>query len=324
MKRIGVILTLLMVLSSGAFCKEMDANQIIAKWNQAERTAKYIANEVTILQGYGGLKSREIVYHDGINGSRIEYTYPPKMKGTVIVDDGKQCVYYSPSEKRMTVGPSRLAMMKKYNSKKASSADHISAQLRGKGNVAGRSAYIVESRFKFNPHKYGKVWIDDEKWVRLKSQEIASNGRVLSSSYYTSIRFVDSIPSSKFTIRRKPGIKVEQMRNPWLMPLERAKTLVDFKVVEPSYVPNGYKQIGSMVVPFRQGRILGIRYSNGANGFTIFESSDDVLEPGFLRKLHEGPVKSSDEVYSCRIKGLNVTIVGAISTAEMEKITESM
>lgn len=313
------------IIASGAAAEKIDGRTVLQNMMESEKSAIYIANEVTYINESKELTSEQTIYHSGITGNRIEYTSPAKLKGMVMADNGTQSVFYNPKIKKMTIGPSWLSMMKGHKwSQPPMLPGEPTPEIKGIETIAGRRAYVVEIKPPFGQQRYRKLWIDKEKWVHLKTEELTNNGEVKSRSFFKKIKFVKSIPASRFTVKLGHDIKVEQMPGPVFLTIDQARNAVKFRIIQPSYLPKGFKPVGAAVFPFRGGKIAGIRYTDGVNAFTIFQSQQTALEPGFLKRLHYGPIRSGGGIYSWRNGNLNLTIVGRISSDEIHKISDSM
>ncbi len=167
--------------------------------------------------------------------------------------------------------------------------------------------------------------MDADKWIKLKTEDIAPDGTVVSTSYYTRINFVRSVAKEKFHLEPPPGVRVEQTHcRPQLMPIEKARDKVSFRILEPGYVPPGFKLAGAAVMPFRGSHLVALRYTDGVSSFSVFETPERILSRRFLERLHEGPVRPGKGVYSWRRDRLNLTIVGSIPSDRIRRIAYSV
>lgn len=325
MKRFGLLIAVTAMIISGAAAEQIDGKTVLHNMMEAEKSAVYIAKEATYINEFSELRSEQTIYHSGVKGNRIEYTSPAKLKGIVITDNGSQSIFYNPIIKKMTIGPSWIGMMKGYKGVHPPMPNvDANAEIKGTESVAGRQAYIVEIKPSFGLKRYRRIWIDKQRWIHLRTEEFTETGQIKSKSYFKSISFVKSIPVSMFTVKPGRDIQVEQMPGPVIITVDQAKSAVKFRILQPSYLPKGFKNVGAAIIPFRSDKIIGIRYSDGVNAFTIFQSPQEILEKGFLQRLHEGPIKSGGEMYSWRNGNLNLTIVGRVPPNEIRRISNSM
>jgi len=327
-KSMADILALLLILAAGAsFAQQIDGGTVLKNMLEAEGKVAFTAHQVTTLARGPSLTSEQIVYRDGFKGMRMEYIEPPPLKGEIMADDGRVLAHFIPSKKVVEMHPSRLAGLRQ-RTEQASPAfrrGHLGIELVGKDKIAGRTAYVIEVKPKErHPGPTRKFWVDAEKWIKLKTEDIAPDGTVVSMSYYTRIDFVDSIAEEKFRFQPPPDVRVERETISAPLSIEKARRMVNFRILEPSYVPPGFKRVSAAVVPFRHGKLVNLRYTDGVSSFSLFQTPGHVLNPRFLERLHEGPMRHGTGVYSWRHGDLNLTIVGQLPTDQMRRIAASM
>ena len=316
---------ILVLAASQAYA--IDGRTVLANMLKAEGRVSYIAHEVTTLAREPAVTSEQTVYRAGFKGMRTEYTQPDILKGEIRADDGRVLAHLIPRARVLETRPSRIAEMREWaeHSEGALQRGDIEIELVGKDKIAGRNAYVLELKPKHHHHGKRKFWVDTEKWVKLRTEDITPEGTVASMSYYTKIEFVKTIPDEKFRIEAPEGYRVERESGPpHTMPLEQAKQAAGFRVLEPSYLPPGFKVAGAAVMPFRGGKIVSIRYTDGVNTLSLFQARGDMLNPRFLRRLHEGPVQPGRGVYSWRKGDLNLTIISRISMDDIRRVAASV
>ena len=306
----------------------IDGRTVLANMLKAENSATYIAHEVTTLAREPAVTSEQTVYRAGFKGMRIEYTEPSILKGEVRADNGRVLVHIIPKDRLVIKRPSRIAGMREWaeHSLDALQEGDLKVELVGKDKIAGRNAYVLElAPGTRHHHDKRKLWVDTEKWVKLRTEDITPEGTVTSMSYYTKIEFVRRISDDKFRVQPPEGYRVEhEFGELHVIPLEKAKQLAGFPVLEPSYLPSGFKIAGAAVIPFREGKIISIRYTDGVNALSLFQSRGDTLKPRFLRKLLEGPVQPGQGIYSWHKGDLNLTIISRISMDEIRQVAGSV
>ena len=328
MKRTTWVLTgivmLMMAMMTSALAQHIDGQSILLKLFDAEGHVSYTAHQVTVLSGGPVITSEQNVYRSGYDGMRLEYTDPTALHGEIHADDGHVFAHLVPSRKTLKIGPSRLAELKKRTQQMHN--EDLYAKLVGRDRIADRPAYIVEVR----PNHLGrmpkrKLWVDQDKWVKLKIEELGSDGKVLSSSYYTKINYVKSIPESKFHIDLPDGYRVykrDDRAN--IMSLDAARKSASFRLMEPTYLPSGFKAIGVKVIPFRHGQLVTIRYTDGVNPVSLFQTQQRESGHRFLDRLHNGQIEPGHEIYSWQKDNLNLTLIGQLSQKELHKIADSV
>ena len=328
-RTIGILISALALLVPGvpAFPESIDGRTIILRMLDAEGAAVYSAYQVTVLNRNRSVRSEQIVYRSGFDGMRMEYNSPPVMDGEIMVDDGRVLTHLIPRTRVVRTGPSRLAELKVRTSEaeKAHRKGRLNVQYLGRERVAGRDAYVVQVTAGQRKSPTRKFWVDTDEWVKLKTQDIAPDGAVQSTSYYTRIDYLDSIPDSKFRVEVPDGYRVD--RKPGggeSLSLDEARKEVPFRILEPKHLPRGFKAVGVKVIPFRRGQMVAIRYTDGVTSFSLFQTQERFLDRKFLDRLNEGPVQPGRGIHSWRQGGLNLTLVGKLSQDQLEKIAESV
>jgi len=323
----ATMLLILPALAAAVSAEPIDGPTVLKRMLEAEGSVAFTAHQVTTLVWRPSLTSEQIVYRAGFRGMRIEYIKPPALGGEVMADDGRVLEHLIPKANVLKIGPSRLAALKMRTEQAAQGfrRGNLRVELIGKDRVADRTAYLIEVKPKLRRGPTRKFWVDAEKWVKLKTEDIAPDGTAASMSYYTRIDFLNTIPDEKFHIEPPPGVQVKRQAIPAAtMPLEKARELAGFRVLEPTYLPPGFKLAGAAVQPFRRGQLVIIRYTDGVSSFSLFETPGHVLKPKFLARLHEGPVRPGKGIYSWKEGDLNLTIVGQLPMNQIRKIAASV
>lgn len=316
------------MLLGAAWAQQPDARTVLQRMLKAEASAAFTAHQVTTISGKRSVTSEQIVYRDGLKGMRMEYLSPPGLRGEIMVDDGKTLAHFIPKANVVKIRPSRLAALSAGTDQvaQAFSRGNLQVELVGRDEIAGRTAYIVEVKPALRRRGAGRrFWVDAEKWVKLKTEDIGPGGVVVSTSCYTRIDFVSAIPDQKFRFEPPPGVRVEQEGvPPHMLSVGDAQRQVKFRILEPSYLPAGFKPVGATVVPFRGGKLVALRYTDGVSSFSLFQTPGQTLNPRFLQRLHEGPVRPGKGIYSWRHGDLNLTLVGRFPADEAGRIADSV
>jgi len=305
----------------------VDGRTVLKNMLEAEGKAVFAAHQVTTLARGPAMTSEQTVYRAGFKGMRIEYLEPPALKGEVIADDGHVYAHLIPREKVLRVGPSRLKMLQTRMNEAHTGFKQgaLDVSLLGKDRIASRDAYVIQVKPNHpGKHPIRKFWVDSAKWVKLRTEDVGPDGTVLSMSYYTKISFVDRIDPDKFHIEPPRGIRVVKQPEWKTAPISEIKKIAGFEVLEPTYLPKGFKAVGASLIPFRRNRMVVIRYSDGVSSLSLFQAPGRVLDPKFLARLHEGPVKPGQGMYSWKTDGVNLTIVSQISMDEIRKVAASV
>ncbi len=301
---------------------------ILKNMLEAEGRAAYSAHQVTTISRGPSVTSEQTIYRHGFKGMRMEYILPAPLKGEIMADDGRVSAHLIPRRKLLKLGPSRLAVLRERTAqtRQALSKSQLRIELVGRDRIAGQAAHVIVVKPRRGDRgPIRKFWVDADKWVKLKTEDVAPNGTVASTSYFTKIQYLNDVPDSKWSIEAPAGYRVERVTGPpGLMPLDKARKMVRFRVVEPGYMPPGFRLAGAAVEPFRGSHILGLRYTNNVASFSLFQTPEKALSPRFMERLHEGPVRPGKGIYSWRKGALNLTLVGNLPSDQIRKIRDSV
>lgn len=187
--------------------EERDARRALSRMMRATKSIAYSAREVVTFRG--GTVEFD-VWVDPKRGSRRESA---DKRGDIIVDDLKH--WWVLSE--------RTGTLIERNSMQSQNADRnrelliqlkdsLNAVKTGDDTIAGRPVDIVVVSPRLDAMGIiRKFWIDRETGLQLKSEERDGTGRVLRSSYFTSVQISPDLKAIDFTEPKPPaGIAVKR------------------------------------------------------------------------------------------------------------------
>ena len=331
LKLITLVLGMLLLSAATSCAEEPSAADILKQSYAAESLSAFSGRlRTTLLFGNGSLSSNVIVFRNG-RRSRMEYATGPSV-GSVIIDDGSSVITLDPPAKTAYVSgtpeaPEHLDLL----------LANYRPAITGWGKIAGRTCYVVrlEPRYKGNPSK--KLWIDKTSMVALKTERYDSDGKLATSTEYTTIDFSIRPSSSLFTIPR--GWKSVRLagESSYDSP-DAVRKAVGFAPLKPGYVPRGYSFDGYYIRETRATvRFAGLRYTNGLNTISVFERKGPC--PGFGRgrgrgARHQGRGAGAGScllaedpqarMLSTNVGDLAVIVVGDISETELKKMASSL
>ncbi len=318
----------MLAVTGGSVLAESNPMTILRNMLEAEGRASFTAYQVTTLSKGPSVTSEQLVFRQGYRGMRLEYASPPSLKGEILVDDGRESMHLIPREKVLRIRPSRLSVLRERTEQAAQAlrAGQLRVDLVGRDKIAGHTAYVLvvkPRRGDQGPTR--KFWVDADHWVKMKTEDVAPNGTVTSTSYYARITFLEDVPDAKFHIDPPPGYRVERKAGPpGLLPIDKARKMVRFQLATPRYLPAGFRLAGAAVEPFRGSHIVGLRYTNNVSSFSLFQTPEKALNPRFMERLHEGPVRPGRGVYSWKKGSLNLTLVGNLTSDQIKRISGSI
>jgi negative regulator of sigma E activity len=151
------------------------------------------------------------------------------------------------------------------------------------------------------------MWVDREFYLVIGTQVEDQSGEVVRSSRYVSLQLnPDDISPSLFEVRGK------------IRPAMRHSTCNRMKMLKPSYLPPGYRMIGSSCLCMRGRDCAHLQFGNGANTISLFERKAG-------REAPPQPVASKvTNVLTWARDGMRFTLMGDVPKAELQRIAESV
>lgn len=252
----------------------------------AERSCLKKAYNISQQPDYAGTVATTVFYCNRIMSSlsevkhtgsleRIEYLNGP-IKGTVLISTESRNHTYKPDVNLVIITHTAKSVphekvfgliLKNY-----STAGYRS------GKVACRPVDLIRlsPKMKGNPSK--KLWIDRKTGVVLKSEDYSSTGELRSRMEFTKISYTKQdagliqIPPAGFSAE---WTKKEGAPDSSRAEIEKA---VGMKINTPGYLPAGYIPDGMKVYNCecnRGRKAAHIRYTNGLNNISVFETRND-------------------------------------------------
>ena len=124
--------------------------------------------------------------------------------------------------------------------------------------------------------------VDSENWMPLKTEVFDKNDKLMTSIEYRDIKFNTGIPDSEFEFKVPEGAKVvtrEIPAPPKQMTLEEARKEVNFTVLVPSYLPEGFTFNSSTVFKFEKMETVSLEYKKGSQILSLSETLQDESNP---------------------------------------------
>ncbi len=128
--------------------------------------------------------------------------------------------------------------------------------LLGTENIDGKNAYVLEltpSEKNESLQWKSKIWVDRENWMLLRSEIYDNKENIYLEIEIRDMKLNTGIPDSEFEFKVPDGAQVkvlgsEDFKNETeKMTLEEAKQFIDFEILTPEYLPEGYEFNYSMV-----------------------------------------------------------------------------
>jgi negative regulator of sigma E activity len=324
----------------------VDARALLRRMLQAEMTRAYSGREATFIAG--GPQSEQWVKRDPRRGLRREWIRPP---GDLLVDNFRRSWFLSLRDKRMVERESLLGQMRRNAREEMSrSGRHkFRAEWMGRDVVAGRTADIVRVVPAFRrdpdgdgtaapPHSRPKAphrrfYIDQETGIRLKTEEVGPDGRVLSSSYFLSIDLSPAFTDADFARPTPPpDVRVEREQRDNFPSIDAAQPRVGFPIRRPGHLPEGFALRFVTVIgpPEGAGKVVVVqRYANGLNSLSLFQTNADLRDRarkpwGHGRPPGEMASARGPRVLTWSDQKITFTLIGNLSPEEMQRIADSV
>jgi outer membrane lipoprotein-sorting protein len=345
-KRTGIVLlaVIIVILISG--CTEnISAGQIAQKMKEKQDDIKdFSATMVTMSLFDGKNETTKVNIKNKMPGkSRMEYLEPAEMAGQIVVSDGITIWTYDAKKKEAT--GMRIPEINKPSErdytrfiKELLNQTDISYQ--GIDKFEGRSVYRIKASPKNDSIWMGMhidMWVDSENWMPLKINVIDKNDKLMSSLEYRDIKFNTGILDSEFEFKLPEGAKFvtkDISPAPKIKTLEEARKKVNYAILAPSYLPEGYTLVDVDINNDMRETVF-LFYLNGSRAIMLVEKRWDdkhpAVERGKVEKASingiEGKLMSQEDsnefVWKVGDRELSLS-TSALSKEELLKIAESI
>ncbi|MDY9926871.1 DUF4367 domain-containing protein [Methanosarcina sp.] len=222
--------------------------------------------------------------------------------------------------------------------------------LLGTEEVEGRKAYLLEG----TPKETGKqateysmkIWIDKETWMFLGYEMYDTNGTLASRVEIRDLKVNIGIPDSEFKFKIPEGATIKIMDGdvefPEELSLEETKERVEFEILIPEYLPEGYtfsyaaafntsetspndEAAETVILNYKEGKesivITETAYEGQAPETAIMNSAEDISINGKEGKyLSLGDTK----VLKWKLENVDLTMTASLEKDELLKIAKSI
>ena len=296
MKQITAVLMVLAVVLIAGCTEEMSAEQIAANMMASQENIEDFSATVVRISQVDGENTtvRAKTVFKPPDKERTEYIEPAEVAGMVTLKNGSTVWMYDPAKNRVIkmTRPEKESFETDYTKPTKDLVERNDISYKGTGNIAGRSAYVIEvtpkdkvdRRFISRSH----FWIDRETWMMIGMEIYDTNGNSIARVEYRDVTFNTGIPDSEFIFEVPEDAKVVEQSlggMPEEMTLEEARANLSFELKTPSYLPDGYEFEVAVVSDKEHNRLL-IEYRNESDRLHLSEEvSYDSDQPEF--KMYE-------------------------------------
>ncbi len=290
-KRTGILLLVVIVMALFSGCIEMSAEQIAQKMKEKQDSIKDFSATMVITSDFGGKSemAKAKMMNKMPDKNRIEYLEPAEMAGQIMVNDGKTIWNYNPTKNevtRMDMPEIGKLSEQDYTRSIKELLNQTDISCLGTDKFEGRSVYIIKASPKNGSMgiRYN-MFVDSENWMPLKMEMFDKNDKLMTSIEYRDIKFNTGISDSEFEFKVPEGAKVvtrELPAPPKKMTLEEARKEVNFTVLTPSYLPEGYMFDSATVFKYDDKESVSLLYRNSSSTLVLTEKLlDDIQRPDF-------------------------------------------
>lgn len=209
-----------------------------------------------------------------------------------------------------------------YNLEKSVSAEKIASY---ETNIL-----TITPKFAGRPTK--RIFFALENGVILRVEDLDAEGVLQDMFVYTRISFNPEAVERKWKDFEKE-IKPRSPRSTSTA-LAKAEKVIKTKAIQPEYLPPGFQLKDVRIIKSRENDSILLEYTDGLVNFTLFEKAGKLPRIRDRDRREEIEVElAGTTVYKRRFRGtdtfrwsgakIHFFLIGAIPTAEMEKVVES-
>ncbi|MGI4790329.1 MAG: sigma-E factor regulatory protein RseB domain-containing protein [Janthinobacterium lividum] len=297
------------------------AQALLRRMLQAENSLALSGDQVTLVVQNGlDISSEQQVQRDGARSLRLDYLRPIRLAGEQIIDNGRFYCHLVPSKDMLELSPSRIQTLQVRVPEVIQQirSGQLIVQQVGEEAVAGHNCGIIQVIARSStPVPYRKFWVDLSNGAQLRIEQYDVQGQLQSASYYTQVTYNPVFDKAAFRLPSSGKVITNGFAAPTLT-LDQVQAQAGFVVQVPSALPQGFHYQGGSVSDKRSYRVAELRYFNGANSLSVFETPDKLGgEPAKVQHPRRG-------VLFGRQGGLKVVIIANLGNAELDAVLASL
>jgi negative regulator of sigma E activity len=306
--------------------QERQGWEMLQRMVKADMTVPFIAREVRLNRN--GKETELWVRWEPRRGARLESIRPA---GEIVVDDKTNAFVFNPQKREWTQRGSMLAQARKRVGDIARRLlkGELTATREGQDTIAGRTADIVRvapANGVAGPSR--RFWIDRITGLRLRSENVAPEGRILNSSYYLSVDLAPTFREDDFTAPQNVAHLIPPNKRTFRSAAEAVQA--GYPVRQPGYLPPAFTlQVVEVTAAGTPHQQITQRYANGLSVISLTQTPPDArqLKPtgalgaGFLPIPRGG---GGERAYVWRDANTRYVLLGTISEEEMKRIADSV
>ena len=246
---------------------------------------------------------------------------PEKLKGLLVIDDGRRLYVLKPGKNTANPAPSRQAELSRMT---AGLLEFIrrgitKADVTGTEVVAGRTCKVIQ--LVTNGMLTHRLWIDEASNVTLKQAEYQFGGKTRFIQSFTRFKSPVKVPGSSFKL--PANIKVNEApampASQYYPTVKEAQKTVDFIIRSPRNLPSGYRLVGVRVNPFMGRVFVSQHFTNNQFDVTVFQTK--AMRGSGLNKFKPTP---QHQWISWEQDGIEFGILGMVPYPVMQQFQRVM
>ncbi len=297
------------------------ASALLTQMLHAENSLPLSGDQVTLVVRNGlDISSEQQVQRNGARALRLDYLRPARLAGEQYIDNGRFYCHFVPSKNTLELSPSRIHTLRVRVPQviRQVRSGRLLVQQVGQETVAGHACVVLQVMVRSAaPVPSQKFWVDPVNGAQLRNEQYDSAGKLRSASYYTQVVYNPVFAPATF--RLPPGGRVAATSfAPPTLTIDQVRAQAAFPFQVPAALPPGFRFQGGSVSPLRNNQVAELRYSNGANALSVFETPE---KPG-LGSL--APQHPRSGVLFSRQNGLKIVIIANLSNADLDNTLASL
>lgn len=307
-----------------ASSSEKLGRQLLRRMVRAELTLSYLAREVAT--GVGNRTVEQWVKRDPKQGIRRESIKP---EGILLVDNRKRQFLVNTRERRYQESRSQLnEVQKRFSEALQTGKAELTVLLQGQDTIAGRLAEVV--LVQPTPPAAGpsrRFWVDRETGLRLRTEERAPDGRILSNTYYLSLELNPTLRPDEFEPPPVPiGFRrIADTQKRYVTFDEASREGVTIK--QPSWLPAGFR-LRRITVGTGLRALTNVQWGNELTALSLVSAQG--APPPMIQKLLKGSesgvvqLPSGERAYAWRLGDGYAMVIGSLPDDQLKKIADSV
>ena len=202
--------------------------------------------------------------------------------------------------------------------------------------IAGQETDLVTVSPRFEARPTKRLYLARDTGVILRIEDFDPSGNLRFMSVYTQINFDEEAVKQKLAEWRRDEKSPAERRHrrSQSITLDEARTMLEGKLIEPTYLPPGFQLLETRYFKHRSETVY-LRYTDGMLTFTVFESKRKQANSrnGERRDAEHLQIQGTEtrcekrgptHILQWYISDLNFAVMGELHRDELIKVAESL